>query len=53
MYNTPPPKRPSPLLGLVKKPMVLALAAGAVTLLLVIACCCGLYVFGTFNTGSA
>lgn len=52
VYETPPPKRPSPILGLLKKPMMLAIAGAAVALLLVIFCCCGLWLFGNLNTGS-
>ncbi|MEV4411620.1 hypothetical protein [Catellatospora sp. NPDC049609] len=52
VYENPPPKRPNPIFGLVKKPMMLAIAGGAVALLLVLGCCCGLWVFGNLNTGS-
>jgi hypothetical protein len=52
VYDTPPPKRPSPILGLLKKPMMLAIAAAAIALLLLIGCCCGLWILGNLNTGS-
>ncbi|GHJ46461.1 hypothetical protein Cs7R123_38030 [Catellatospora sp. TT07R-123] len=47
-----PPKPPSRLLGYLKKPVGLVLAAVAIALILVIMCCCGLWAAGTLNRGS-